>query len=225
MLLSLPGLLNADELSLARRLLMEAEWVDGRATSGHQSALVKQNHQLPDASPATAPLRKLVLQALGRTTAFTAAALPLKVFPPRFNRHAVGMTFGDHIDNTILDHPGGLVRADMSATIFFNNPDEYDGGELVIEDTFGSRTVKLAAGDMILYPSGSIHRVQPVTRGERLACFFWIQSMVRDDGQRTLLHDLDLALRGLRQRGLSGEQEMVMLTGIYHNLLRRWAEL
>jgi len=225
MLLTIPGILNADALAQVHRQVMVVDWADGRATSGHQSALVKHNHQLPEDAPATAPLRTLILQALGRNPAFTSAALPLRVFPPRFNRHAVGMTFGDHIDNTILDHPGGLLRADMSATIFLTAPDAYDGGELVIEDTFGSRTVKLAAGDMILYPSGSIHRVQPVTRGERLACFFWVQSMIRDDGQRTMLHDLDLALRGLRQRGLSGEQEMVMLTGVYHNLLRRWAEL
>ena len=225
MILHLPKILTPDELAQARGHLVGAGWADGRISSGHQSALAKQNQQLPEDSPVAKALSRMVLQALARNRAFTGTVLPLRVFPPRFNRYADGGTFGDHIDNTILDYPGGLVRGDVSGTLFLAEPSEYDGGDLVIEDTLGSQRIKLPAGDLIVYPSGSVHRVEPVTRGARLAAFFWVQSMVRDDGQRTLLYDLDRSIGALRQRGLSGEPEMVMLTGIYHNLLRRWAEV
>lgn len=227
MLLTIPAVLTAEELARARALLDAAAWVDGRGTAGYQSALVKQNQQLPEESPATRDLQRLVLQALGRNPMFASAALPLRVFPPLFNRYAGGMTFGDHIDNAIR-HPlpgqGGPLRTDVSATLFFTGPDEYDGGELVVEDAYGSHRVKLAAGEMVVYPASSIHRVEPVTRGARIASFFWIQSLVREDAKRTLLFDLDGALGALRRRGLAGEPEMVALTGTYHNLLRMWAE-
>jgi PKHD-type hydroxylase len=176
-------------------------------------------------SPEGQQLSRLVVQALLRHADFTSAVIPAQVFPPLFNRYGVGMGFGDHIDNAIRPYPGGRVRTDVSATLFLSDPADYDGGELVIEDTYGPHAVKLPAGDLVVYPGTSVHRVQPVTRGERVASFFWVQSVVRDDAQRTLLHDLDRSLGCLRQRGLTGEPEMVMLTGIYHNLLRRWGEL
>lgn len=227
MLLTIPTVLTPDELKRARAILDAATWIDGKVTAGYQSTLVKRNQQLPEDSPDTQALQQLVLQALGRNAMFASAALPLRVFPPLFNRYGIGMGFGDHIDNAIR-HPltgrGGPLRTDVSATLFFSNPDEYDGGELVIDDAYGSHRVKLAAGEMVVYPASSVHRVEPITRGARLASFFWIQSMIRDDGQRTLLFDLDSALGGLRRRGLAGEAEMVALTGTYHNLLRRWAE-
>jgi PKHD-type hydroxylase len=227
MLLTIPAVLTPDELAQARSLLTTAPWVDGKATAGYQSALVKRNVQLPEDAPETATLQQLVLQALGRNAMFASAVLPLRVFPPLFNRYEVGMGFGDHIDNAIR-HPlhgrGGPLRTDVSATLFFSAPEEYDGGELVIDDAYGSHRVKLAAGEMVVYPASSVHRVEPVTRGARVASFFWIQSLIRDDAQRTVLFDFDTALGALRRRGLAGEPEMVALTGTYHNLLRMWVE-
>lgn len=225
MLLPLPQVLTADEVAEARRILASASWVDGRVTAGHQSALVKNNQQLPEDSPQAQSLGCLVQQALGRSTDFSSAVLPAKIFPPLFNRYGEGMGFGDHIDNSLRAHRGGVVRTDVSVTLFLADPSEYDGGELVIEDTFGSHSVKLPAGDLIIYPATSVHRVLPVTRGARVASFFWVQSLIRDDAKRTLLHDLDRSLGRLRQRGLGAEPELVMLTGIYHNLLRQWAEV
>lgn len=225
MLLSIPRLLTAAEIVESRQLLASATWVDGRVTAGHQSALVKNNQQLAEESSQAQQLGRLVQQALARSADFSSAVLPARIFPPLFNRYGEGMGFGDHIDNAIRSHRGGVMRTDVSATLFLADPAEYDGGELVIEDTFGSHTVKLPAGDLIIYPATSVHRVLPVTRGARVASFFWIQSLVRDDANRTLLHDLDRSLGRLRQRGLGAEPELVMLTGIYHNLLRRWAEV
>jgi PKHD-type hydroxylase len=225
MLLHIPNLLSTTEVMEARRLLAQADWIDGRVTAGHQSALVKNNQQLAEDSPQAGLLGRMVQQALARSTDFTSAVLPAKIFPPLFNRYGEGMGFGDHIDNAIRSHRAGVVRTDVSATLFLADPSEYDGGELVIADTFGSHSVKLPAGDLILYPATSVHRVMPVKRGARIASFFWIQSMIRDDTQRTLLHDLDRSLGRLRQRGLGAEPELVMLTGIYHNLLRQWAEV
>jgi PKHD-type hydroxylase len=224
MLLPLPQILTAEEVAEARRILASAGWVDGRVTAGHQSALVKNNQQLPEDSLQAQQLGRLVQQALARSTD-SSAVLPAKIFPPLFNRYGAGMGFGDHIDNSIRAHRGGVVRTDVSVTLFLADPSEYDGGELVIEDTFGSHSVKLPAGDLIIYPATSVHRVLPVTRGARVASFFWVQSLVRDDAKRTLLHDLDRSLGRLRQRGLGAEPELVMLTGIYHNLLRQWAEV
>lgn len=225
MLLHIPNLLNVSEISEARRLLAQADWIDGRVTAGHQSVLVKNNQQLAEDSPQAGHLGRMVQQALARSSEFSSAVLPAKIFPPLFNRYGEGMGFGDHIDNAIRSHRTGVVRSDVSATLFLADPTDYDGGELVIEDTFGSHAVKLPAGDLILYPATSVHRVLPVTRGARIASFFWVQSMIRDDAQRTLLHDLDRSLGRLRQRGLGAEPELVMLTGIYHNLLRQWAEV
>ena len=225
MLLEIPAVLGADAVARGRRLLAEAEWVDGRVTAGHQSARAKENEQLPEGHPAARELGETIVEALGRSPLFIAAALPARVFPPLFNRYASGQSFGTHIDNAIRQVPGTphRVRTDLSATLFFSDPDEYDGGELVIEDTYGIHSVKLRAGDMILYPASSRHHVKPVTRGARLASFFWIQSMVRDDGERTLLLELDMAIQQVN-RDRADHPAAVALTGVYHNLLRRWAE-
>ena len=225
MLLRIPGLLTADELALAQRELAAAEWSDGRGTAGHQSTLVKHNRQLAEDAPVAQRLAKLVLQALARSEVFTRAALPQRVFTPLFNRYEPGMGYGDHVDGALRNHAGGVGRTDISATLFLVDPASYDGGELVIEGALGGQRVKLPAGDLVLYPTGALHRVEPVTRGVRVASFFWVQSLVRDDARRGLLHDLDIALAGLRQRGLAGAPELVVLTGVYHNLVRQWAEV
>jgi PKHD-type hydroxylase len=226
MLLPIPELLSASEVLRARTLLDQAEWVDGRVTAGRQSAMAKDNMQLPEESPAARELGALVLSALERNALFISAALPARVFPPLFNRYQGGQSFGTHVDNAIRTVTGTVhrIRTDLSATLFFTSPDEYDGGELVVEDTYGTHSVKLPAGHLILYPATSLHHVRPVTRGARLASFFWIQSMVRDDGQRTLLFDLDVAVQGLNAGGTQ-HPSSVQLTGVYHNLLRRWADL
>ena len=226
MLLPIADVLNAEELAAARRVLAEAEWVDGRVTAGHQSARAKDNQQVPEDSPAARQLGDSVVAALQRNPLFVSAALPLRVFPPLFNRYAGGQSFGTHVDNAIRQLPGTphRIRTDLSATLFLAAPDEYQGGELVVEDTYGVHTVKLPAGHMVLYPSTSLHHVRPVTHGARLAAFFWIQSMVKDDGERTLLFDLDTAIQRL-QRDAPDHPSAVQLTGVYHNLLRRWAEL
>jgi PKHD-type hydroxylase len=226
MLLQIPDLLTADEVAMCRRLLERSEWVDGRATAGPQSAQAKDNMQLPEDHPAAREMGELILDALQRSQLFMAAALPLKVFPPLFNRYQGDQSFGTHVDNAIRQVPGTphRVRTDLAATLFFSRPDEYDGGELVVDDTYGVHEVKLPAGSLILYPASSLHHVRPVTRGTRLASFFWIQSMVRDDGRRTLLFDLDLAIQQLSE-GAPSTSPAVRLTGIYHNLLRQWADV
>ncbi|HZU53114.1 MAG TPA: Fe2+-dependent dioxygenase [Holophagaceae bacterium] len=225
MLLTLPGVLNPDQIRHARRLLEGAGWADGRITAGHQSAQVKRNLQLPEGDPAARELGDLVLASLESNALFLSAALPKAVFPPLFNRYAEGMDFGNHVDNAIRSLPGSplRIRTDISATLFLNEPDAYDGGELVVEDTYGVHQVKLAAGGMVLYPASSLHRVTPVTRGERLASFFWIQSLVRDDAQRTLIFDLDQSIQQVRE-GRADHPSLVQLTACYHNLLRMWSE-
>ena len=225
MLLHVPNILTAEQVAECRRQLDAVDWVDGRVTAGHQSAKAKDNAQLPEDSPVARQLGQLILSALERHPLFVAGALPLKIFPPLFNRYASGQSFGNHVDNAMrrVRNASDWVRTDISATLFLAQPSEYDGGELMIDDTFGSHAVKLPAGDLVLYPATSLHRVQPVTRGARIASFFWIQSMVRDDGERTLLFDLDLAIQRLGSDA-PNHPALVQLTGVYHNLLRRWAD-
>jgi PKHD-type hydroxylase len=230
MLIAIPDVLNAEQVAEARKILDAAEWVDGRVTAGHQSALAKDNVQLPENSPAARQLGEMILKALGRNNLFFTAALPKHVFPPLFNRYSGGQSFGTHIDNAIRQVSGTpmRIRTDLSATLFFAAPEEYDGGELVLEDTYGAKSVKLPAGHMVLYPSTSLHHVRPVTRGARISSFFWIQSMVRDNGQRAILFDLDQGIQrvGRDFGGKPGATEAaVHLTGVYHNLLRQWAEV
>ena len=226
MLLQIPDVLTADEVVRARQVLDRAEWVDGRVTAGPQSARAKDNQQLAEGTPEARELGQLVLAGLQRNPLFITAALPLQVFPPLFNRYQGGQSFGTHVDNAIRQVPGTghRIRTDLSATLFFTGPDEYDGGELIVEDTYGVHSVKLPAGHLVLYPSTSLHHVRPVTRGARVCSFFWIQSMVRDDAERTLLFDLDAAIQKV-SRDLPDPAVAVQLTGIYHNLLRRWAEM
>ena len=226
MLLQIPDVLTAEQVAQCRQRLDATTWADGRATAGYQSAQAKHNEQLPEDSPVARELGEVVLAALQRNALFVSAALPLKVFPPLFNRYAGGHSFGSHVDNAIRPIRGTphRVRTDLSATLFLSAPDEYDGGELVVEDTYGTHAVKLPAGHMVLYPASSLHLVKPVTRGARVASFFWIQSMVRDDGQRTLLYDLDRAVQQVH-RDLPDSQAALGLTGVYHNLLRRWADV
>ena len=226
MLIQVPDLLTAEQVANARRLLDQAEWVDGRVTAGHQSAQAKDNVQLPEGHPVARELGATILTALGQNPLFITAALPLHVFPPLFNRYSGGQSFGSHVDNSLRTVPGTShrIRTDLSATLFFSAPEEYDGGELMIEDTYGVHGVKLKAGSLVLYPSTSLHHVKPVTRGARVCSFFWLQSMVRDDGDRTLLFDLDAAIRTLNQSS-PGHPVAVSLTGVYHNLLRKWAEV
>jgi PKHD-type hydroxylase len=225
MLLPIPDVLTPEQVASARRVLDQSQWVDGRITAGHQSARAKDNAQLPESSPEARQLGEMVLAALGGNALFISAALPLRVFPPLFNRYTGGQSFGTHVDNAIRQIPGSghRIRTDLSATLFLANPDEYDGGELVVEDTYGMQTVKLPAGHMILYPATSLHHVRPVTRGARIASFFWIQSMIRDDGQRTLLFDMDTAIQRLNA-DRPDHPSAVQMTGVYHNLLRRWAD-
>ena len=224
-MLRLPGLLSADQVAHCRAVLAAADWRDGRETAGRQSAAAKHNLQLGEASPEGRALGEIVLTALAANAAFMSAALPLKVFPPLFNRYEPGMAFGAHVDNAIreLTSSPQRVRTDLSTTLFLSHPGEYDGGELVVDDTYGAHSVKLPAGDMILYPATSLHRVQPVTRGARLAAIFWVQSMVRDDGERSLLFDLDMAISQVSEAA-PDNPGVVALTGCYHNLLRRWAD-
>jgi PKHD-type hydroxylase len=224
-LLPIPDVLTQAQIGEARRILESAEWIDGRVTAGHQSAQAKDNMQLPENSPAAREVGEMILSSLGQNPLFITAALPLKVFPPLFNRYSGGQAFGTHVDNAIRQVAGTphRIRTDLSATLFFTGPEEYDGGELVVEDTYGTHKVKLPAGHMILYPASSLHHVLPVTRGARIASFFWIQSMVRDDGERSLLFDLDLAIQRLSGENAKNSSA-VQLTGVYHNLLRRWAD-
>lgn len=226
MLIQIKSVLNDEQVANCRDLLSTAEWVDGSVTAGHQSDLAKENSQLAEDHSAAIKMGDMILAALERNPLFVSAALPNKVFPPLFNRYNGGQNFGTHVDNAIRQVTGTehRVRTDLSATLFLSDPDEYDGGELVIEDNYGVQTVKLAAGSMILYPASSLHHVTPVTRGTRLASFFWVQSMIRDDGKRTLLFDLDSSIQRLAASS-AGDPSVVSLTGVYHNLLRRWADV
>jgi PKHD-type hydroxylase len=225
-LIEVPQVLTAEQVAHARRLLDAADWVDGKVTAGVQSARVKENEQLPEGHPVAQQLGDVIITALQSNGLFVSAALPLRVFPPLFNRYRGGHSFGNHVDNAIRQITGTSlrIRTDLSATLFLAQPDEYDGGELVVEDTYGVHSVKLPAGHMILYPSSSLHHVRPVTRGARIASFFWIQSMVRDDATRTLLFDLDTAIQRLTADH-ADHPSVVQLTSVYHNLVRRWAEL
>jgi PKHD-type hydroxylase len=227
MMIQIPEALSTAELAEVRRLIDAAEWVDGNATSGPQAALAKRNRQLPEESPAAKRAGEIILDALGRNPLFLAAALPAKVWPPLFNRYGGGENFAMHVDNAVRLRRGGAdrLRSDLSATLFLADPESYEGGELTVEDTYGAHAVKLAAGDMILYPASSLHHVTPVTSGERTASFFWIQSMIRDDSQRRLLFEMDLAIQRAAKDLGQGHESVVALTGTYHNLLRMWAEV
>jgi PKHD-type hydroxylase len=225
MLLHLEQVLSAEEVARCRRALEDEAWVDGRVTAGAQSALAKNNLQVPQDAPAARALGELILSALGRHPQFVSAALPLKVFPPLFNRYDAGMGFGAHVDNAIRFAGAQRYRTDVSATLFLSEPDDYDGGELVVADAYGEHAVKLPAGDMILYPASSLHRVDAVTRGSRWAAFFWAQSMVRADAQRSLLYDLDGAIRATGAKLGQGDPAVISLTGAYNNLLRMWSEV
>ena len=220
----IPQLLRTEQLREIRARLDAAAWIDGNATSGHQSALAKRNRQLPESSAEAKALGNLILDALAASPLFIAYALPLKVYPPLFNRYGVGEGFDDHVDSAVRIRSGSdfRIRSDLSATLFLSDPEDYDGGELIAE---GQTPIKLPAGDMIVYPASTVHRVAPVTRGERVASFFWIQSMVRDLGARTMLFDLDRSIQELTETAGPGAPALVRLTGVYHNLLRRWAEL
>ncbi|MFK3650668.1 Fe2+-dependent dioxygenase [Lysobacter enzymogenes] len=227
MLLQVPKVLTAEQVAHCRARLEQAGWADGRITAGHQSAKAKDNAQLPETDPAARELGALILDALSKNSTFFSAALPQRVYPPLFNRYAGGQSFGFHVDNAIrYDRSrGGMdaVRTDLSATLFLSAPEEYDGGELVIEDTYGAHSVKLAAGDLVLYPGTSLHRVTPVTRGARVASFFWIQSLLPEDSQRRLMFELDVSIRRLNA-DVPDHPALVQLTGVYHNLLRRWSQ-
>lgn len=228
MLLHIPDILTRDEVAHLRQALDAADWTDGRETVGVQGALVKHNEQLPDASPLKAELGDMILQALERSPLYFAAALPRRTLPPRFNRYRGGGEYGFHVDGSVMLQGSGAgrsyVRSDISCTLFLCEPDEYDGGELIISDTYGEHEVKLPAGDMVIYPSSSLHKVGPVTRGARLASFFWVQSLIRDDTRRRLLFDMDSSIERLRC-GDADPTAVLQLTGVYHNLLRLWAEV
>ena len=226
MIVTVADVLDAVQVAAARRTLDGARWVDGKVTAGHQSAAAKHNAQVAEDDPAAIEVGQTILSQLAANPLFVSAALPRHIFPPLFNRYAGGQSFGTHIDNAIrLHRPSGMrIRSDLSATLFLSAPEDYDGGELVVEDVYGVQRIKLPAGHMALYPASSLHHVTPVTRGARVASFFWIQSLVRDDGQRTLLFDLD---RATQQAGaaLADDAVAVQLAGVYHNLLRRWADV
>lgn len=226
MLLHIADVLSPDQAEEYHSSLAAAEWIDGRATAGYQSARTKHNLQLPEEHPLALELREKIVDALGNNLLFMGAALPLRVFPPLFNRYDGGQSFGTHVDNAVRQISGTpqRIRTDLSATLFLTPPEDYDGGELVIEDTYGTNAVKLPAGHLVLYPSTSLHQVRPVTRGARISSFFWIQSMVRDDDRRTLLFDLDMAIQRLATEA-PDHPSAVQLTGVYHNLIRMWAEL
>ena len=225
MMLRIPALLDASGIAAVRSIIDAAAWTNGNVTSGSQAAQAKRNMQLPEKSPAALKASDLIMAALEKNGLFFSGALPLKVYPPLFNRYEGGMNFATHIDNAVRFVPSApvRVRTDISATLFLTDPDEYDGGELVVLDTYGEHRVKLPAGDMVLYPASSRHHVTAVTRGSRVSSFFWIQSMVRDQAARTMLYELDSAIQGLRKQ-VGENDELVSLTGLYHNLLRRWAD-
>ena len=227
MLLQIPQVLTPEQVAHCRDRLATAAWADGRITAGYQSAQAKDNAQVPENDPVARELGGLVLEALSRNATFFSAALPQRIYPPLFNRYAGGQSFGFHVDNAIrYDRSRGgadAIRTDVSATLFLSAPEDYDGGELVIEDTYGLQRVKLRAGDMVLYPGTSLHQVTPVTRGERIASFFWVQSLLREDAQRRLMFELDLSIRRLTQ-DVPEHPALTQLTGVYHNLLRRWSD-
>ena len=227
MLLKITAVLTKAEVAHCREMLAATPWVDGNATSGVQAAQAKYNLQIPEVAPQARLLGELILRALGNNATFNAAAQPLRVFPPLFNRYDSGMGFGTHVDNALrfVAAARQRIRTDISSTLFLSEPDEYDGGELVIEDTYGEQRVKLAAGDLVLYPSDSLHRVEPISRGSRWASFFWTQSMVRDDGDRELLYRLDRSITLTRAELGDKHPAVLGLTASYHNLLRKWAEL
>lgn len=228
MLLHIEKVLDADQLGQCRTRLAAADWADGRVTAGYQSARAKHNGQLLESDPIAQELGALIVDALSRNTTFFAGALPRRIYPPLFNRYAGGQAFGWHVDNAVRYdrrvEPAMPIRTDLSATLFLAAPDEYDGGELVIEDTYGTHEVKLPAGDLVLYPGSSLHEVRPVTRGARVASFMWIQSLVRSQAHRRLLFDLDVAIQKLTMQ-LPDARELVQLTGVYHNLLREWSDV
>lgn len=226
MILAIPEVLSAEALQSARTKLEAADWIDGRASAGHQGARVKHNEQLDALHPVALEIGRTLVSALQQNPLFVSAALPHHILPPMFNRYSGGQNFGTHVDGSIRTIPGTgqKIRTDISCTFFFGEPDEYDGGELIIEDTYGSQTVKLPAGHMIIYPSTSLHRVTPVTRGTRLCAFFWLQSMIRDDSQRALLFDMDVGIQRLSADNPE-HPGVIQLTGVYHNLLRQWAEV
>ena len=225
-MIAIPDLLGAADVAALRAIVDAGDWQDGNATSGHQSALAKRNDQLAEGSDAARRGGALVLDALAASPLFVAAALPLKVYPPLFNRYAGGQAFGDHVDGAVRLRAGSdfRVRTDLSATLFLSDPDSYDGGALIIDDGFAPHRVKLPAGHLALYPASSVHRVEPVTRGARVAAFFWVQSMVRDDGARRILFDLDQSVQAIAAVQGHADPAVIRLTGVYHNLLRRWAE-
>ena len=224
MLLHIPDVLSREQVTQMRAMLDAADWTDGRETVGAQGAQVKRNQQLPDASPLRQQLGQLVLAALAGNPLYHAAALPLRTLSPRFNRYQGGGQYGFHVDGAVMALSGDAqLRSDVSCTLFLSEPDEYDGGELIVNDTYGEHEVKLPAGDLIVYPSSSLHRVTPVTRGARMAAFFWVQSLIRDDSRRRLLFELDASIQRLTQTGADAPS-LLQLTGVYHNLLRQWAE-
>ncbi len=227
MLICVPDVLSKAEVANFRAAMDAAAWEDGRSTAGAQSAMVKKNEQLPPNGEVARRLGETVIKALVANPLFVSAAIPKQIFPPLFNRYGVGQHFGVHVDNAVRgDHlTGARIRTDLSVTLFLSEPDEYDGGELIIEDYYGSHRVKLPAGHLVLYPASSLHIVTPVTRGARVASFFWLQSMVRDSHARSLIFDLDTAIQGLVGRLGRDDPEMVRLTGLYHNLIRCWAEV
>jgi PKHD-type hydroxylase len=227
MMVCVPQVLSKAEVTEFRHVMGGAEWEDGRSTAGAQSAMVKRNEQLPPAGDTARQLGERVIRALTANPLFMSAAIPLRIFPPLFNRYGEGHHFGVHVDNAIRgDHLTGMrIRTDLSVTLFLSEPDEYDGGELVVEDYYGSHEVKLEAGDLVLYPATSLHMVHPVTRGVRIASFFWLQSMVREAHARSLIYDLDTSIQGLTRELGRDHAEVVRLSGIYHNLIRHWAEV
>jgi PKHD-type hydroxylase len=231
MLITIEKILTIEQVTEARQGLASAEWVDGRVTAGYQAQDVKRNAQIPENSPIAKQLGEMILAGLAGSPRFISAALPLRVFPPMFNSYAGGQAFGTHVDTAIrqLSATGQRIRTDLSATLFLTPPDEYDGGELIVEDSYGEKSVKLPEGDMVLYPATSLHRVEPVTRGNRVSSFFWIQSMIRQDSHRTLLFELDSSIQRLANsehaQSAPLKQSSVQLTGVYHNLLRQWAEM
>jgi PKHD-type hydroxylase len=227
MLVCVPNVLSKAEVAEFRGIMDGVAWEDGRSTAGAQSALVKDNEQLPPDSEVSRKLGARVIRALTASPLFISAAIPRHIFPPLFNRYATGKHFGVHVDNAVRGDPlsGLRIRTDLSVTLFLSEPEEYDGGELVVEDYYGSHEVKLPAGDLVLYPATSLHTVTPITRGARVASFFWLQSMIRDGHARSMIFDLDHAIQGLVKRLGNGDAEVVKLTGIYHNLIRYWAEL
>lgn len=225
MMLHIPNVLSAEQVQRCRRMFDRVQWVDGRATAGGQAGAVKRNLQIPDDDPEALECGQMIVAALYRSGLFMSSVLPAKVLPPMFNRYDAGMTFGSHVDNAIrrIRATGETMRTDVSTTLFLSDPDDYDGGELVVEDTYGSHEVKLPAGDAILYPATSLHHVTPVTRGSRISSFFWTQSLIRSDHQRSMLFDMDMAIMRLNADH-AGHPSAVQLTGVYHNLLREWSQ-